>query len=128
MSDIYKAEQSKLFRPNKFGDIYTDGYFATAVANEMMKSDDSMTLDIVNNVFANASNILNECPNPHEEGEFKKTGIVIGKVQSGKTSNFIALLALAFDNGYNIGIVMGGNTTELLTQNVNRIKKSFNVI
>lgn len=127
MNDIYKVEQSKLSRPNKFGDIYTDGYFATAVANEMMKSDDSMTLDIVNNVFANASNILNECPNPHEEGEFKKTGIVIGKVQSGKTSNFIALLALAFDNGYNIGIVMGGNTTELLTQNVNRIKKSFNV-
>ena len=35
--------------------------------------------------------------------EIAETGIVIGKVQSGKTSNFISVLALAFDNGYDIG-------------------------
>ena len=127
MNDIYKIEKSNISYDDKFGEIITDGYFATAVAKEMMRSDDSMTDDIVNNVFANASSILNECPNPKGTSEFKKTGIVIGKVQSGKTSNFIALLALAFDNGYNIGVVIGGNTTELLTQNVNRIKSSFNV-
>lgn len=127
MNDIYKIERSNISYDDKFGEIITDGYFATAVAKEMMRSDDSMTDDIVNNVFANASSILNECPNPKGTSEFKKTGIVIGKVQSGKTSNFIALLALAFDNGYNIGVVIGGNTTELLTQNVNRIKSSFNV-
>lgn len=110
-----------------FGEIISDGFFATKVAEQMKKSDESMTDEIVNNVFTNASLILNQCPNPNNNGEFKKTGIVIGKVQSGKTSNFIALLALAFDNGYNLAIVVGGNTTELLTQNVNRIRKSFNV-
>ena len=127
MNDIYKINNPELTNRGNFGDIITDGYFASSVAKEMMRSDESMTDDIVNNVFANASSILNECPNPNGSGEFKKTGIVIGKVQSGKTSNFIALLALAFDNGYNIGIVIGGNTTELLTQNVNRIKDSFHV-
>ncbi len=127
MNDLYKVIESTNQNNNKFGEIITDGEFARAVTEEMMASDDSMTREIVNNVFANASSILNECPNPNDAGEFKKTGIVIGKVQSGKTSNFIALLALAFDNGYNIGIVIGGNTTELLTQNVNRIKSSFNV-
>ena len=110
-----------------FGEIITDGFFATKVAEGMKKDDESMTDDVVNNVFLNASSILNQCPNPNCKNEFKKTGIVIGKVQSGKTSNFIALLALAFDNGYNLAVVIGGNTTELLTQNVNRIKKSFNV-
>lgn len=110
-----------------FGEIITDGYFASHVAEQMLKSDESMTEDIVNNVFSNAAGILNECPNPSQNNEFKKTGIVIGKVQSGKTSNFIALLALAFDNGYNLSVVIGGNTTELLTQNVNRIRASFNV-
>lgn len=125
--DIYKLEEIDSSLKENFGEIITDGYFAEAVAKEMKRNDDSMTDDIVNNVFANAASILNECPNPKETGEFKRTGIVIGKVQSGKTSNFIALLALAFDNGYNIGIVIGGNTTELLTQNVDRIKASFNV-
>lgn len=110
-----------------FGEIVTDGFFATHVAEQMKKSDESITDDVVNDVFTNATTILNQCPNPNSNEEFKKTGIVIGKVQSGKTSNFIALLALAFDNGYNLAVVIGGNTTELLTQNVNRIRRSFNV-
>lgn len=110
-----------------FGEIVSDGFFATRVAEQMLKTDESITSEVVNNVFSNAIDILNECPNPKKVGEFKKTGIVIGKVQSGKTSNFIALLALAFDNGYNLAIVIGGNTTELLTQNVTRIKNAFNV-
>lgn len=112
---------------NSFGEIISDGFFSTHVAKQMKKSDESITDEVVNDVFSNAISILNQCPNPNNIGEFKKTGIVIGKVQSGKTSNFIALLALAFDNGYNLAVVIGGNTTELLTQNVNRIKKSFNV-
>lgn len=110
-----------------FGEIISDGFFAAHVANQMKKSDESITDAVVHDVFSNAVSILNQCPNPNMSQEFKKTGIVIGKVQSGKTSNFIALLALAFDNGYNLAVVIGGNTTELLTQNVNRIKKSFNV-
>ena len=127
MNSIYKVNDIGIDSKDKFGEIITDGYFASAVATEMKMEDDSMTDDVINSIFANASSILNECPNPKGTGEFKKTGIVIGKVQSGKTSNFIALLALAFDNGYNIGVVIGGNTKELLTQNVNRIKSSFNV-
>lgn len=55
----------------------------------------------------------------------EKHGIVIGKVQSGKTSNFIALTALAFDNKYNVAIILGGNKNNLLNQNADRIKKYF---
>lgn len=127
MSDINVKLSNRTSNNESFGPIITDGYFANSVAEQMKKSDESMTVAIINKVFSNATSILNQCPNPNGRMEFKKTGIVIGKVQSGKTSNFIALLALAFDNGYNLAVVIGGNTTELLTQNVNRIKSSFNV-
>lgn len=127
MNDINVKLSNRTSNDESFGPIITDGYFANCVAEQMKKSDESMTDAIVNKVFSNATSILNQCPNPNGRTEFKKTGIVIGKVQSGKTSNFIALLALAFDNGYNLAVVIGGNTTELLTQNVNRIKSSFNV-
>lgn len=127
MSDELKVKIIEKSNSHTFGEIITDGFFAQSVARQMKKEDDSMSDQIVSGIFANATEILNHCPNPKMTGEFKKTGIVIGKVQSGKTSNFIALLALAFDNGYNIAVVIGGNTKELLTQNVTRIENAFNV-
>lgn len=126
-NDLIHISESYIQNDSYFGEIISDGFFASHVAKQMKKDDESITDNVVNEVFSNAVSVLNQCPNPNNNDEFKKTGIVIGKVQSGKTSNFIALLALAFDNGYNLAVVIGGNTTELLTQNVNRIKKSFNV-
>ena len=50
---------------------------------------------------------------------------MIGKVQSGKTSNFISITALAFDNNYDIVIVLGGTKKPLVKQNRDRIKEYF---
>ena len=38
----------------------------------------------------------------------KNAGLVLGYVQSGKTSSFTAVTALAHDNGYKLIIVVGG--------------------
>ena len=73
-------------------------------------------------IFGNAADILSQCPNPNNPAPDARTGIVIGKVQSGKTSNFIALTALSFDNGYGVNIILGGNKNNLLEQNVQRIE------
>ncbi len=105
--------------------ISVDGYFRSNVEKRMLADD--MSLDAINAVFCNAVRILSHCPNPNIHEEIAETGIVIGKVQSGKTSNFISVLALAFDNGYDIAIVLGGNTLDLLKQNATRIKSAFNV-
>lgn len=48
--------------------------------------------------------------------------LMVGKVQSGKTSNMQAALALAFDNGYNSAIIYGGYDSVLLDQAINRFK------
>ncbi|NLD48488.1 MAG: hypothetical protein GX660_15080 [Clostridiaceae bacterium] len=106
--------------------IRVDGFFKTNVEKQIL-SDDNMTQDAVDSIFSNASRILSRCPKPGGNVQLSETGIIIGKVQSGKTSNFISVLALAFDNGYDIAIVLGGNTLDLLKQNATRICSSFNV-
>lgn len=105
--------------------IRVDGFFRKSVENRMLA--DEMTEEAVNSIFNNAVRIIGRCPNPNIQEQVAETGIVIGKVQSGKTSNFISVLALAFDNGYDIAIVLGGNTLNLLKQNASRISSAFSV-
>ncbi|MBO4638622.1 MAG: hypothetical protein J5710_02590 [Treponema sp.] len=127
MSDEITAVLKSGINNSSFGMMETDGFFITNVAKKMKEDNKDLTDEAVDSIISNAADVLNHCPNPIDKGEIKKTGLMIGKVQSGKTSNFISVLALAFDNGYNIGIVIGGNTTELLNQNTERIRSSFNV-
>ena len=105
--------------------ITVDGYYKQKAEQQMVQDD--MSQDAVDTIFVNAVRILSHCPNPAVDRNKTETGIVIGKVQSGKTSNFIAVLALAFDNGYDIAVVLGGNTLELLKQNATRIESAFKV-
>ena len=105
--------------------ITMDGFFKENVEKQMIAG--GMSIEATETIFANAARILSHCPNPALHEELAETGIVIGKVQSGKTSNFISVLALAFDNGYNMAIVLGGNTLELLKQNASRIEEAFHV-
>lgn len=103
--------------------INCDGLFKQKVAAQLLNDD--IPQDAVDEIFQNSVNILSQCPNPNAPSSSKRTGIVIGKVQSGKTSNFISVLALAFDNQYNLAIVLGGNKLPLLKQNTERIRSYF---
>ena len=105
--------------------ILMDGYFQKKAEQQMLS--DEMSQEAVDSIFSNAVRILSHCPNPKTDKDVAETGIVIGKVQSGKTSNFISVLALAFDNGYDIAVVLGGNTLDLLKQNATRIESAFKV-
>ena len=53
--------------------------------------------------------------------------LLVGKVQSGKTSNLECLTALAFDNGYNLMIIYGGYDSELLSQTTKRFRRTFDI-
>lgn len=55
----------------------------------------------------------------------KNNTLLVGKVQSGKTSNLEMLTALAFDNGFNIMIIYGGYDKTLLKQCVDRFSETF---
>ncbi|WP_211826754.1 Z1 domain-containing protein [Kistimonas asteriae] len=52
-------------------------------------------------------------------------GMLLGKIQSGKTKTFMAIIGLAFDNGYEISVVLTKGTKALATQTQLRIKNDF---
>lgn len=55
----------------------------------------------------------------------KNPGILLGLIQSGKTKTFLGATALAFDNGYDIAIVLTKPTTALAKQTYKRVSKEF---
>ena len=56
---------------------------------------------------------------------FAKKGLVVGQVQSGKTSNFTGLICKAVDAGFNVIIVFAGMLDDLRTQTQNRLESCF---
>lgn len=52
-------------------------------------------------------------------------GMLLGKIQSGKTRTFIGITGLAFDNDYDIAIVLTKGTKALAQQTYERIKDEF---
>lgn len=52
-------------------------------------------------------------------------GMLLGKIQSGKTKTFMAIMGLAFDNDYEVSIVLTKGTRALAMQTQQRIQKDF---
>ena len=67
--------------------------------------------------------ILDCTPKPMNEIGWRYKGLVFGKVQSGKTSNFIGLIAKSIDVGYDFIIVLAGISEDLRQQTQDRIDK-----
>lgn len=52
-------------------------------------------------------------------------GMLLGKIQSGKTRAFLGIIALAFDKGYDVAVVLTKGTKTLGNQTVSRIGRDF---
>ncbi|WP_413522511.1 Z1 domain-containing protein [Photobacterium phosphoreum] len=52
-------------------------------------------------------------------------GMLLGKIQSGKTKTFIAIMALGFDNDFEVVVVFTKGTKALATQTERRINDEF---
>lgn len=76
-------------------------------------------------VESEALQVLARCTRPGELSQ--RAGLVVGYVQSGKTTSFTAVSALAADNGYGVVIILGGTSTPLLDQTRTRIKKDLDL-
>ncbi|MFI7584035.1 Z1 domain-containing protein [Kocuria sp. M1N1S27] len=80
---------------------------------------------VVNTLEADVKRILDMVGDPTAEGWWDRRGLVIGDVQSGKTSNYIGLLNMAADAGYRLFIIIGGHTEDLRQQTQERIDEGF---
>lgn len=104
--------------------VSLDGEYLISI-KEYLKNKMHISDSGINKTMFNAAKILSYCPNPNNKNIKRVTGLMIGKVQSGKTSTFITTIATGFDNGYNIAIVLGGTNNSLLAQNKDRVKQYF---
>ena len=69
--------------------------------------------------------ILDYCGNPHDKGAWSQRGMVMGHVQSGKTTNYTSLICKAADAGYRIIILLAGLTNSLRAQTQQRLDETF---
>jgi Z1 domain len=52
-------------------------------------------------------------------------GLLLGKIQSGKTKSFIGLMGLAFENGFDVAVVLTKNSGALAKQTTKRLAETF---
>ncbi|KVC24223.1 endonuclease [Burkholderia diffusa] len=70
-------------------------------------------------------NILALLEDPHRTDAWDRRGLVVGHVQSGKTSNYSGLICKAADAGYKIIIVLAGTHNNLRSQTQMRLEEGF---
>lgn len=110
---------------NQIDNPVLDGFHISRFKENLLQSGASD--EKVSNILSNAYQSI---------GYFKRCGdnvgshtpikiLCLGKVQSGKTSFFLAATALAFDNGYDVAYVLGGTKIKLKNQNYDRITDAF---
>lgn len=69
--------------------------------------------------------ILDKCVNPKKIGSWDRRGMVVGHVQSGKTSNYVGLINKATDAGYKVIIIIAGTISSLRRQTQERIDSGY---
>ena len=81
--------------------------------------------DTIHSIQTASHRILNNISlDTRETGPMK--GLVIGNVQSGKTANMAALMAMAADQGWNLFIILSGTIENLRIQTQNRLINDLN--
>lgn len=79
--------------------------------------------NIRDNIIPTFKNALGQ----YEDENNNNNMLLVGKVQSGKTSNLEMFTALALDNGYNMVVIYGGYDNTLLSQTKDRFTKTFDI-
>jgi hypothetical protein len=79
----------------------------------------------VNDLDDFTDKILDKCANPKDKNSWDRRGMVVGHVQSGKTSNYVGLINKATDSGYKVIIVIAGTISSLRRQTQERIDAGF---
>ncbi len=81
--------------------------------------------DTLNKLDRLTDRILDSLFDPTANIEIDKKGLVVGQVQSGKTSNYTGLICKAADAGYKLIIVLAGIHNNLRSQTQLRLDEGF---
>lgn len=98
---------------------YWNRYCTYLVKNE------GFNADVINSLDASTDEMMDLMGNPNSSMDFSRCGLVIGDVQSGKTSTYTALINKAADAGYGIIILLTGTIEKLRRQTQSRLDAGF---
>ena len=83
----------------------------------------SLASNVVEQMESSTERVLGLLGDPKAPGPWDRRGLVLGLVQSGKTSHYIGLINRAIDVGYDVVIVLTGFTESLRVQTQLRVEK-----
>jgi len=101
--------------------LESDNYYLTNYM-EYMKRD--LPPAVLNTIDEDTNAIMNNLADP-DLSPFSRYGMVVGHVQSGKTSNYAALICKAADAGYRFIVVIAGAQNNLRDQTQRRLDELF---
>lgn len=81
--------------------------------------------DAVQAISETSERILGHLQDPKNDGVWDRRGLVIGHVQSGKTANYLGVVARSADAGYKFIIVIAGIHNNLRKQTQERVDEGF---
>lgn len=80
---------------------------------------------VVNQLDQTVDDLLEYAGDPQQVGPWKRRGLVVGDVQSGKTATYTALCNKAADAGYRLIILLAGTLNGLRFQTQERLDEGF---
>lgn len=84
-----------------------------------------LSIKAVDALDRSTDSVLALLEDPEREGPWDRRGLVVGHVQSGKTSHYSGLICKAADAGYKIIIVLAGLHNNLRSQTQMRLDEAF---
>ena len=113
-----KSDHQEWYDPNKYRP-YWETY------REYIKNDLQYSVDAVSAMDKTTDLMMKNIEDPKRSGSWDSRGLVVGSVQSGKTSNFIGFLNKAADAGYKQIVVLSGLNNNLRQQTQLRVDEGL---
>ncbi|AXK66969.1 Z1 domain-containing protein [Burkholderia sp. IDO3] len=85
----------------------------------------SLAVNVVEALDRSTDGIMAQLEDPKRDAPWDRRGLVVGHVQSGKTSSYSALICKAADAGYKIIVVLAGMHNNLRSQTQMRLEEAF---
>lgn len=110
---------------SKFKEDHPDQNIYNKRFEYFMQEEKHWPEESVKELGRNTDEIMNRLGDPNKSGSWKRKGLVIGDVQSGKTANYTSVCNKAIDAGYKVIIVLAGRTNTLRRQTQKRLESDF---
>lgn len=88
-----------------------------------LRDRDSLPASVLSEIDRSTDQVLARLESPARSGRWDRRGLVVGYVQSGKTTHYTALAAKAIDSGYRIVVILAGIHNSLRSQTHERIDR-----